>query len=638
MSLRYRSKRFRRSNRPSVPPLSSPREGNRGATKKAIENFEALNLEPTYFPAVGRLNRRANHGSNNSMKKLSRLLFAVFLLAACAGHETEFVRSLSAPSFADWILLNGRIVTLDKDSSMAEALAVKDGAIVAVGGDGEMRRWRGPHTREINLAGRTVIPGLNDSHMYATVAGLNWDFELHWENLRSLARGIEQITAAAKERPAGTWIVVAGGWMPTQFAERRLPTRAELDTAAPRHPVYIQILGQAALVNSAALQALGITRDTRDPKGGKFERDAKTGELTGYALGSGAWEYMYDKIPRPGLDKARQSLRNCFRELNRLGLTSVGDLHTEPVNFAHRRLLNDMARSGELTLRMSFYLAPTEAGEGLEQLSRGVEEIKQLKQSNLFRFAGFAEVLGRRDGDMVSHAKGIALSAAAKNMLHRALQFFAAGGHNFRLHATQDDTARQILDVVEAVHRKTPLTRSRIGFAHLEDATPETIERIKQLGGGITVQSRLALIGDSLLQLWGEEKVRNAPPLRTMLDSGIPLGAGTDAFRSSSYSPMLALWWLVTGKSIAGAPLRDAKQNLTRIEALRAYTLGSAWFTEDEKRKGSIEVGKFADLAVLNGDYLTIPEERIPALESLLTMVGGRVVYAAGQFARFEKL
>jgi hypothetical protein len=574
------------------------------------------------------------------MRRFVYLLLCVSFVTACIGHETEFVRSLSAPRFADWILLNGRIVTLDKDSSIKEALAVKDGVIIAVGSDGEMRRWRGAQTREINLAGRTLIPGLNDSHMHATVAGLSWDFELHWENLRSLAQGIKQITAAAQKTPAGAWIVVAGGWMATQFAERRLPTRAELDAAAPRHPVYIQILEQAALVNSAALQALEIARGTPDPKGGKFERDAKTGELTGYALGSGAWRYVYDKIPRPSLDKARQSLRNCFRELNRLGLTSVGDLHTDHVNFAHRRLLNDMARSGELTLRLSFYLAPTEPGEELEQLNRGIEEIKQLRQSDLFRFAGFAEVLARDggDGNMVSHAKGMALSAAAKKLLRRALQFFAAAGHNFRLHATQDDTARQLLDLVEAVHRETPLTQSRIGFAHLEEAAPETIERIKQLGGGITVQSRLALIGDSLLQLWGEEKIRNAPPLREMLDAGIPLGAGSDAFRSSSYSPMLALWWLVTGKSIAGTPLRDAKQNLTRIEALQAYTLGSAWFTEDEKRKGSIEVGKFADLAVLNGDYLTVPEERIPALESLLTMVGGRVVYAAGPFARFEKL
>jgi hypothetical protein len=517
-----------------------------------------------------------------------------------------------------------------------EAVAVKDGVIIAVGTDGEMRRWRGPQTREINLGGRTVIPGLIDSHIHATAAGLTWDSELHWEKLRSLAEGIEQIASAAKERPAGAWIVVAGGWAPAQFAERRLPTRAELDVAAPRHPVYIQILGRAALVNSVALKTLGLTRDTRDPPSGWFERDRKTGELTGYALGNGAWELIYNQIPRPDFDKLRQSLRNCFRELNRLGLTSVGDLHTNRVNFAHRRLLGQMARAGELTVRVNFYLAPSEPGAELEQFTRGVEEIKQLRQSEWFRFAGFADISGNAVEDGAPRAQGTALNTAAKSTFRQILQFFAAGAYNFQVHAGDDNSARQLLEVVEAVSRETP-PRSRIGFAHLEDVTPETLERIKKLGAGVAVQNRLAFIGESLLPGWGEEKTANAAPLRTILDSDLPLGAGSGGFRSSSYSPMLALWWLVTGKSIGGTPMRDPRQNLTRMEALRAYTLGSAWFTGDEKRKGSIEAGKFADLVVLNGDFLTVPQERIPALESLLTVVGGHVVYAAGPFAGLEK-
>lgn len=573
------------------------------------------------------------------MKQFLPVLLGVFLFTSCAGHEAEFARSLRAPSFADWVLLNGKIITLDNGSSIKEAVAVKDGLIAAVGSDGQMRAWRGPQTREINLGGRTVIPGLIDSHIHATVAGLTWDFDLHWENIRSLAQGIKQIAAAAKEKPAGTWIVVGAGWMPTQFAERRLPTRAELDAAAPDNPVFIQILGQAALLNSAALKALKMTREIGDPSGGQFERDAKTGELTGYALGAGAWEYLYDRVPRPTLDKARQGLRNCFRELNRLGLTSIGDLHTGDVNFAHRRLLNDMARTGELTVRVNFYIAANEPGEELEQLSRAVDEVKQLNQSDLFRFAGFAEVLARGtgDGDVISQPKGVTFGAAAKENFRRAVEFSARGGHSFHLHATQDNTARQLLDVIEAVNRETPLSRSRIAFAHMEDATPETIERIKKLGGGISVQSRLLLTGESSLAIWGEEKTRNAPPLRIMLDAGIPLGAGTDAFRSGNYSPMLALWWLIAGKSIAGTPIRDAKQNLTRMEALRAYTVGSAWFSADEKKKGSIETGKLADLAVLNADYLSVPEDRIPALESLLTMVAGRVVYAAAPFAGLQQ-
>ncbi len=228
---------------------------------------------------------------------------------------------------------------------------------------------------------------------------------------------------------------------------------------------------------------------------------------------------------------------------------------------------------------------------------------------------------------------------ACKFLLKRRRNFaascaiFAETGHSFHLHATQDSTARQLLDVIEQVHATTPLSRQRIVFAHLEDATAETLARIKRLGGGIAVQDRLVLTAERNVELWGEAKTRQAPPLRTMLDSGFPLGAGTDAFRSASYSPMLSLWWLITGKTVAGSAIRDPSQNASRAEALRLYTMGSAWMTSDEGRKGSIEVGKFADLAVLNADYLTVPPEQIRSLASLLTIVGGQIVYGAGPYA-----
>jgi predicted amidohydrolase YtcJ len=225
------------------------------------------------------------------------------------------------------------------------------------------------------------------------------------------------------------------------------------------------------------------------------------------------------------------------------------------------------------------------------------------------------------------------VEAAAKEKFRNLLRFFAGAGYNFHLHTTQDNTARQLLTVIEEVNRETPFSRQRIAFAHLEDVTPETIARIKKLGGGVSVQDRLVLTGDSNMELWGQAKVRNAPPLRTLIDSGVPLGAGTDALRSGNYSPMLCLWWLITGKTVAGTPIRDSSQNVTRVEALRMYTMGSAWFTFAEKRKGSIEPGKLADLAVLNADYLTVPEDQIRSIESVLTMVGGRVVYAASPFS-----
>jgi hypothetical protein len=388
-------------------------------------------------------------------------------------------------------------------------------------------------------------------------------------------------------------------------------------------------------LNRAALAVAGIASDTPDPSGGKFERNPNTGELTGWLQGAPAWEYAYRKVPQLTLDRVRQSLRDCYRELSRLGVTSIGDFQTDGVNFAHRRLLAEMASSGDLSLRLDFYVAPSAPGDELDQFKITAEALKRLPQNDLFRFAGFTAPLirGADDGDTPANPKDGAIDAAAKEKFRRAARFFAEGGFNFHLHTMRDDAARQLLDIIEQVHQATPFTSQRITFAGLEDAAPETVARIKRLGGAIAVVDRVALTGERYAELWGMEKARNAPPLRTMVESGIRLSAGTDAFRAANYSPMLALWWLITGKTMAGTALRSPRHNLTRAEALRLYTMGGAWLAYQEGRKGSIEPGKFADLAVLNADYLTVPEDQIRTLESLLTMVGGRIVYTAGPYA-----
>lgn len=562
-------------------------------------------------------------------------LFAVLLFAACGAREIDIA---DAPrGFADWLLHNGKIVTVDKDFSIQQSLAIKDGLIVGVGSNAAMRTWRGPKTREIDLGGRTVIPGLIDSHTHATLAGINWDNELHWEQLQTLADGLQQIASAAKRLPPGGWIVVGSGWVPTQFAERRFPTREELDSIAPKHPVYIQYLRQGALLNGAGLTAAGITDKTPNPPGGRFEKDSNN-RLTGWLQGVSAWEHAYGKIPKLPPDRMAQSLRNYFRELNRLGLTGVSDLHAAGVGFMHRRILSDMARGRSLTLRLNYHVAADAPGDELAQRRATLEEIRGFERNELLRFGGFAATLARAigDSDVLSPLTETALDDNAKANFRELLRFFAQSDSAFRLQVTQDRMARQLLDVIEQVHRETPFKQQRIVFAHLEDAAAETIERIKQLGGAIAVQNRLALTGERNVEIWGEQKARNAPPLRTMIQSGVPLGAGSDAMRSANHSPMLSLWWLVTGRTVTGTRLRDPQQNASRAEALRMYTIGSAWLIADEKRRGSIEAGKLADLAVLNADYMTVPEEQIRYLEALLTMVGGRIVYAARPFAQLQ--
>jgi len=570
---------------------------------------------------------------------LAKLLTLLLLVVGCSGGEVDFARSLAVPQPADLVLRHGKIITVDREFSIKEAVAIKGGRFIVVGSDRDVRPMMGPTTRVIDLGGRTVIPGLIDSHIHATVAGLSWSGEIHLETTRTLADALGMIAAAARSRPAGNWIVVAGGWVPTQFAERRFPSRAELDQIAPNHPVYVQYLRQGALLNSAALKALAISNQTAEPRGGKFERDPRSGELTGWLQGVAGWEYAYSKIPHLTMEQFRQSLLDCFHQLNRLGLTSVVDVQSSGVTFAHRRLLADMSRTGELTLRMNFIVAPNDAGDELDQLKLAAEQVKQLQQNDWFRFAGFGGTLvrGIGDGDALANPKGVTISAGAKEKFRRMASFFAETGNSFHLHTTQDNTARQLLDVLEQVNTATPFARQRIAFAHLENASPETLARIKKLGAGISVQDRMVLTGERDAELWGLAKARQAPPLRSMIQSGVRLGAGTDAFRAANYSPMLSLWWLVTGKTVAGTAIRDHSQNVTREEALRMYTIGSAWFSADEGRKGSIEVDKLADLVVLNADYLTVPEEQIRSLESLMTIVGGRVVYSAGPFAKPDR-
>lgn len=568
----------------------------------------------------------------NFCKGIGIIFFLLAVIACGTGAEVDFARSLAVKAPADMVLRGGKIVTVDRDFSIREAVAIRDRHIITVGTNREMRPLIGPQTRVIELAGRTVIPGLIDGHIYATSAGLSWDAEIHWEHAHSLAEAMKQVVAATKAKPAGNWIVVAGGWAPTQFAERRFPSRAELDQVAPDHPVYVQYLRDGALLNSAALRAAGIQRATADPAGGKFERN-QTGELTGWVNGVPAWKYVYDQIPRLSLDQMRQSLKNCFFELSRSGVTSITDFETPEVNFAHRRLLSDMARIGELPLRINFYLVPESSVE-LDYFKTATDEIKGLMQNDIFRFAGFeASALSPAEGgDSPTSSDASLIRPEREEKLRKMARFLVESKYHFQVDVSGDEAVDRWLDALEQINASMPLAQRRIGFVGLENATPEILERIKKLASGIIVHDGLILTGERYTEQFGLDKARRAPPLRTIVNSGIPLGVGTNAFQSGKFSPMLSLWWLVTGKTVAGSPLRAPSANLTRSEALRAHTIGNAWFTFEEGRKGSIEVGKLADMAVLSGDYLTIPEDQIPTLESILTIVGGQVMYASGPY------
>ncbi len=570
-----------------------------------------------------------------SWTKVAWPTLALSLVALLVGCMPTVPSALTSQAAADLALLNGKIVTADRDFSIKQAAAVKDGRFLAVGSNEEIRRLVGPNTRTIDLKGRTVLPGLVDSHIHALRGARTFDLEVNWVAVKSLAEGLKLITERAVKAPPGTWIRVVGGWHETQLAERRMPTVAELDQVAPNNPMWMQRLYDRAILNTAGLKALGITPDVQDPPRGKVVRDA-SGKPIGVAGFFGILNW-YLKLPRPTLEEEIQSTRNYFRELNRVGLTTALDVagggQSWPDGY---RAVEELHRRGEMTLRVRWYMQPLNwPGREIEAVRQFIASVRPGSGDDMLTPLGIGE------GIMPSLFDGDAFVPNPPTFAPKALEdwktivrLVAESSWTFQVHSTRDNSARQLLPAIEEIVKEIPAFKNRrFSFAHLEDVSVETMDRIKALGGGITVQDRLIYHGEDVVKTLGRDFVRRAPPLKTMLRRGVPVGGGTDATRTAPYPPFWSIWWLVTGKTLGGQSIRGPEENLSREEALRVYTTGSGWFSFDEGKLGSIEPGKLADLIVLTEDYLTIPEDRIKDLESVLTIVGGKPVYTAGEYA-----
>jgi predicted amidohydrolase YtcJ len=527
---------------------------------------------------------------------------------------------------ADIILINGKIVTFD--SAPAEALAVRDGRIVAIGRSTDVRALSGPATRVIDLAGRTVIPGLIDSHIHAIRAGLTYTTEVHWIGARSIAEALDRLRAAAQEAPKGSWLVVAGGWIEEQFAEKRRPTQAEVAAAAGDHPVYVQILYSAVLLTPGGIAALEILSDVAFASRLKIETGAD-GRPTGWiSADNRTISDLFDRLPRPSFAQQVAGTRAFFRALNSLGITGVLDPGGYNLPIEAYQAVLQVWRDRALTIRVVYSLCAPRRDHELEDFQALVPPMGF--GDNWLRFNGIGENVnwGMYNNDAPSEAQ--------KEQLYQVLRWAAQQGLGATFHWHNNRSVHHLLDVLERVNRETPITSLRWSIAHLNDASTDSLARMKAMGVGWLMQNALYFRGEAFLGQRGSDAVRLAPPIGTALRMGIPLGGGTDAHRVMSYNPFVSLQWMLDGKTVAGLPTRGGEETPTRLEALHLYTEGSAWFAHDDTRRGSLTVGKLADLAVLTKDYLTIPVDEIGSIQSLLTMVGGRVVYAAGPYARFE--
>ncbi|MFE4868118.1 amidohydrolase [Streptomyces sp. NPDC056682] len=543
---------------------------------------------------------------------------------------------------ADLVVRNAKIHTGDPGRPHAQAIAVRDGVITVVGDDKDVAPHIGAGTKVVDALGRRVIPGLNDAHLHVIRGGLNYVLELRWDGVRSLRQGLAMLREQAARTPKGQWVRVVGGWSAEQFAERRLPTVAELNAAAPDTPVFVLHLYQSAVLNRAALKAAGYTRDTPDPRGGQIVR-GRDGEPTGMLLAAPSALILYSTLAKApvleGEDK-KTSTRHFLRELNRFGLTSAidaaGGFQSFPENYA---TVVELAKAGQLSLRIAYHLFPQTAGQEIDDLTRWIEMARPEDGDEWLRLNGAGENLTWAAADFENFAQPRPEHSPDYEVeFEKAVRLLMENGWGFRLHATYDETIRRDLAVFEklAVEGLFP-AGNRWLFDHAETASPDSLDRVAALGGAMSVQNRLSFQGEAFVGRYGPGAAADAPPIRAMLDRGLTVGAGTDATRVSTYNPWVALHWLVSGRTVGDLALRPPTNRVDRQTALAMFTRAGAALTGEDEVKGVLRPGCYGDLAVLSEDYFAVPEPDIAHIESLLTVTGGRIVYATAEYEGLDE-
>ena len=538
----------------------------------------------------------------------------------------------------DTILYNGRITTLDPENPEAQAVAIADGRILATGTNDEIMRL-GNAKRKVDLNGRRVIPGLNDSHTHLIRGGLNYNMELRWENVPSLADALRMLKEQADRTPAPQWVRVIGGWSEFQFVERRMPTLAEINKAAPDTPVFILHLYGHALLNKAALDVLGFDSKTPNPPGGVIEKDGN-GKPTGLLVAKPSALILYSTLargPKLPLQDQINSTRHYMREMNRLGITSIIDAGGGGQNFPDDYdVIRKLDDDDQLTVRIAYNLFAQKAGAELDDYERWIAMTEPGAGSDMLRMNGAGENLTWSAADFENFLEPRPdLAPTMESELEPIVELLATNKWPFRIHATYNETIDRFLTVFERVNGRQPF-ESRFIIDHAETVTPQNIERIKALGGGIAIQHRMAFQGEYFVDRYGAQAAELTPPITTMLGMDVPVGGGTDATRVASYDPWVGLYWLTTGKTLGGLSLYNDNNVLSREEALRIWTHGSAWFSGEDDVKGTLKPGMYADLAVLSDDFMSIEPEAIRGITSVLTMVGGRIVFGDREFDKLS--
>lgn len=529
----------------------------------------------------------------------------------------------------DLVLRGGRICTMAAEGpAEVEAVAIAGGRIIATGSNADLGAYAAAAARIIELDGRRVLPGLNDSHIHAVRAANSWTQSMHWEGVRSIGEALELIREEARQRGAGAWINAVGGWHSSQLDERRAPTRVELDAAAPDNPVYIQELYDLGVLNSAALRECGWGDDSPDPERGSLQRD-DAGRLTGDIRGFGAFSVPLG-LALADADEAEVGVAEMCRIFAAHGLTGVvdgGGLLMTPRDYDP---LYAVWRRGGLPLRFRLFISAWTRGGEVDDIDRLTTLVQPDSGDGMLRIVGVGEIphLGCHDMEGLDPFE---MTDTAHAELVEIVRLCAARGWRMSVHAVLDESLGRILDAWEQVEQETGGIRGR-GFSivHADAASETNVARIAKLGVGALVQSRLVLKGSDYVEAWGVDATAAAPPIGMLRAHNIVIGAGTDATRANWFSPWAAIWWLVTGGTLDGVGTRSAEHRLERMQALIAYTRDAAWFTGEQGHRGQIRPGFDADFCVPSIDPLECSDDELRDILSDLTIMGGQITHHTG--------
>jgi len=572
------------------------------------------------------------------------ILLIVFM--AVHGVSSVHAQARQEAQGADLIVHNAKIFTGNPAQPEASAVAVKSGRIYSVGTDADILALKSGSTRVIDSRGRRLIPGLIDAHTHV-LNELGYNYTLRWDGVPTLRRALAMLSEQAKRTPEGHWVKVVGGWSPYQFEEKRFPTIAELRKAVPNRPLIVQYAYNRAFMNQQAMDAFGVGTDKfPNLPGTELEKDAQgryTGVVHGYTFTFIALETM---VPQLSREEEVSSLVQIVHSLNRVGITSVVDAGTGFRGYPKAvPTVDALMRDNRLNIRMPFMDIQFGDGADFNVVDAQITAITKTapigpgqnlhpRLAHGLSYQGAGELLSVEVHDHENFDRPTLVIEPAKmrELVERDISKLVTRRIPFREHISYDENITPFLDALEQLNQKTPLSGLRWSLEHAETISPANIARVKALGGGIALDTKMALHGDGFIKTHGRDKALQTPRLRQLVDSGIPLAMTTDAFRAASFNPWIGIGWMVSGKAISGTEVLAKDNRLTRAEALGLFTRKAAWFTSTESEMGMIAPGYLADFALLDKDYFTVPEAQINSIGSVLTVMDGRVVYGAQDY------